>query len=49
MTVVFSTGTTVVPVTTVEVFLPTGQLVTVGAQVVMVYSLVVVKVDVDDC
>lgn len=45
---VASTGTTVFEVTTVEVFLPTGQLVISGAQEVMVYTLVLVKVDVDD-
>jgi len=35
---VSSTGTTVFEVTTVEVFLPTGQLVISGAQEVMVYT-----------
>lgn len=34
------TGQTVVEVTTEEVFDPTGQLVTVGAQEVIVYSMV---------
>ncbi len=43
------TGTTAVEVKTVEVFLPTGQLVTSGAQEVMVYTSVVVTVDVDNC
>lgn len=43
------TGTTVVEVRTVEVSLPTGQLVTSGAQDVMVYTSVVVTVDVDNC
>lgn len=45
---VSSTGTTVVEVTIVEVFLPTGQLVISAAQEVMVYILVSVMVDVDD-
>jgi hypothetical protein len=49
MAVVVLIGSTVVEVRTVEVFLPIGQLVIVGAQDVMVYSLVVVKVDIDDC
>jgi hypothetical protein len=35
---VSSAGTTVFEVTTVEVFLPTGQLVISGAQEVMVYT-----------
>ncbi len=38
--VVLVTGQTVVEVMTEEVFDPTGQLVTVGAQDVMVYSTV---------
>lgn len=45
---VSSTGTTVSEVTTVEVFLPTGQLVISAAQEVIVYTLVSVMVDVDD-
>ena len=43
------TGTTVFEVTTVEVFFPTGQLVTSDAHEVTVYSSVFVIVDVDDC
>lgn len=45
---VSSTGMTVFEVTTVEVFLPTGQLVISGAQEVMVYTSVSVMVDVDE-
>jgi hypothetical protein len=45
---VSSTGTTVSEVTTVEVFLPTGQLVISAAQEVILYTLVSVMVDVDD-
>jgi hypothetical protein len=41
-------GTTVSEVKTVEVFLPIGQLVISGAQEVMVYTLVSVRVEVDD-
>jgi hypothetical protein len=42
------TGTIVSEVTTVEVFLPTGQLVISAAHEVMVYTLVSVMVDIDN-
>jgi hypothetical protein len=42
------TGKIVFEVTTVEVFLPTGQLAISAAHEVMVYTLVSVMVDIDN-